>query len=137
MIFLKDGQDLRQILGSRILFSREPVFIRIPELDPTILVGHELSINALKTTSCWSVSVKAALVVLALLTGWYLHTNSFSPAGLALKAPWFLLATLATVLVGRLAARQWIKIRLKREIKAILRQMDALEKVYGQQWTLE
>jgi len=129
MLFLKSKDDLYRMLQTPALFSKDPVSLQIPELDSNDILTHEKRINLLKKESSWPAAIKGIMISLAVLTGIYIHLPGFSLAGLAKAIPIMLVLSLTCGISGKLIARESVKIRLRKEIEKILKQLSMHKQV--------
>lgn len=137
MIFLKNISDLRSLMRSRKLFSADPVILQIPELSPGDTFACENRINGLKNEKGWSTGIKGACVIVAVLSAILLNIPQYAGAAFFSLIPFVLISGALTAIIVKIISMAWVRIRLKNEIKRILRRIRSLEKKYAGSWLLD
>ncbi|MGH2642387.1 MAG: LapA family protein [Chitinophagaceae bacterium] len=137
MIFLKSISDLRSLMGSHKLFSQDPVTLQIPELNPGDSVASESRINFLKNEKGWDAGIKGSFTVMAVLSAILLNLPQYGSQRFFSLLPFILGLGLLAGIVLKFISSIWTRIRLKNEIKKLLRRIESLEKAYAQSWLFE
>lgn len=137
MIFLKSISDLRSLMGSHRLFSGDPVTLHIPELNPEDSITSESRINQLKNEKGWIAGIKSACIVMAVLSGILLNIPGYEGGKLIDVLPFILAMGIVTGIAVKFFTIVLVKIRLKSEIRKLLRRIDSLGKAYARSWQLE
>lgn len=137
MIFLKNISDLQSLMQSSGLFSGDPVTIQIPELNPVDSITYESRINCLKNEKGWDAGIKGGCVVMAVLSGIALNLPQYGGDRFFSVLPFILFMGLLAGIALKFISLIWIRLRLKSEIRKILRRIYSLEKIYAQSCLLE
>lgn len=124
MIFVTEVAALRPLLKSKALVSREPVYIRLPELDPAYALARELAIQRLKAVPTGTIALKTTLVALALAALGLLHLPGWQ-AGWSAAPRWLVLVPLWAGPAAWLGVRMWVSWRIKGQIRLIIRYLHA------------
>lgn len=128
MIFVKEIADLENLLNSAALFSKDPLMIQVSEIDLFDIAATESRINLLKKQSGSAFIAKAMLVALAVISIIIINRPGFHLYQLVELLPLTLgISTLAGI-AGLYASRLLRKIKLRHEVKHLLRQIPVVEK---------
>lgn len=137
MIFVTDVGALRSLLKDKALYSIEPVWIRIPEMDPSFAAKREARIARWKRVSAFRIAIRTVSVTLAVGALTYLHTDSFARTGWRGMPVWLMMVPPLAGCLSWQIARIGVNIFIRREIRLIIKHMSLLAEGYRQQCALD
>lgn len=131
MLFLKSKEDLRQILFSTQLFSKDPVYLHLPEIAPPELGSYEARINRLKTERNGAGAIRVFLTAVAILCLLYVNLLDLRiyPLLNYVVGLIFLCSAMSLVFIVRYLG---IRLLLKKEVKKLLKRLNRPGEQY--QW---
>lgn len=137
MIFLKDVNELQQLLHSKRLYSPDVISIHIPELNSHEVIATESRINLLKKVTLRWLPAKVMLVIFAVIIGIMINSPGLYPYFRMEFLPVILGICILCGIVSLFLGKLIIKIKLHYEIRLLLKQIHRLESNYEQNWVFD